>query len=327
MTSRVQQKSNHEATTVANYNFNHLWLQVNKYQQQINWLLIILLSLYLLAYAAELTWRFIPQTQNTSTSVSVTGTSGGIVTGGNSQLNLAKIKQLNLFGNLLAKPVEEVEVTDAPVTRLNLTLTGVVTSSLQDQGAAIIENSGKQETYGLGEKITNTNATLKEVYRDRVIIKNGLASETLMLDGIDYSKPKIQVSDDYQVEDIPDDRQQASGQPQRRTLSKDALEASRELQEQPANFTDFIAITPHRPAGELEGYRVSPGKKAALFEAAGLKAGDIVTEINGLDLTDMQQSLEAMGALREIQSLQMTINREGDLLTIYLDLPSAEQEL
>ena len=327
MASKVQQKSNHEATTVTNYNFNHLWLQVNKYQQQINWLLVILLSLYLLAYAAELTWRFIPQTQNASTSVSVTGTSGGIVTGGNSKLNLAKIKRLNLFGDLLAKPVEEIEVTDAPVTRLNLTLTGVVTSTLQGQGAAIIENSGKQETYGLGEKITNTNATLKEVYRDRVIIKNGLASETLMLDGLDYSKPNLQSSNDYQVKDIPDDRDQTRDGPQRRTLSKDALQASRALQEQPANFTDFIAITPHRPSGELEGYRVSPGKKPTLFKAAGLKAGDIVTEINGLDLTDMQQSLEAMGALREIQSLQMTISREGDLLTIYLDLPSAEQEL
>jgi general secretion pathway protein C len=144
-----------------------------------------------------------------------------------------------------------------------------------------------------------------------------------MLDGLDYTKPIVESSDDA---DIVDNDPQSRGGPQRRTLSDDALEASRNLQQQPANFTDFIAITPHRPSGELEGYRVSPGKNSALFEAAGLKAGDIVTEINGLDLTDMQQSLEAMGALREIQSLQMTISRSGDLLTIYLDLPSAEQE-
>jgi general secretion pathway protein C len=286
---------------------------------------VILLTVYLLAYAAELTWRFIPQAKNSHTAVMGADTSAGIADAGNSKLNLAKIKQLNLFGDLSAKPTEEKEVTDAPVTRLSLTLTGVVTSSLQEMGAAIIENSGKQETYGMGEKITNTNSTLKEVYRDRVIIKNGPANETLMLDGLDYSKPNAQGGDDYQVADIPDDRQKSSGA-QRRTLSSDALDASKELQEQPANFTDFIAITPHSPSGDLEGYRVSPGKNPALFEAAGLKAGDIVTEINGLDLTDTQQSLEAMGALREIQSLQMTINREGDLLTIYLDLPSAEQE-
>ena len=286
-----------------------------------------MLSVYLLAYAAELTWRFIPQAQNANTAGPVTGANISVATGANAQLNLAKIKQLNLFGDLSAKPVEDKQVTDAPVTRLNLTLTGVVTSSEEDQGAAIIENGGKQETYGVGEKITSTNATLKEVYADRVIIRNGPASETLMLDGLDYTKPSAQNNNDYQVEEIPEGRPQTSSGPQRRTLSKDALEASRELQEQPANFTDFIAITPHRPTGELEGYRVSPGKNSALFEAAGLKSGDIVTEINGLDLTDTQQSLEAMGALREIQSLQMTIDREGDLLTIYLDLPSAEQEL
>lgn len=72
--------------------------------------------MYLLAYAAELTWRFFPQAQNSSTAGSVTGTNTRIVKGGNAQLNIAEIKQLNLFGDLSAKPVEEKQVTDAPET-------------------------------------------------------------------------------------------------------------------------------------------------------------------------------------------------------------------
>ena len=300
--------------TVANYNVNHLWLQLLKYQDRINFLLVALLAVFLLAYGAELTWRLLPQAQNDAASAL---TSSPVKSGDPAfvQLDLASIKRLNLFGDLSAEPIKEQQVIDAPVTKLNLTLTGVVASTIKAQGAAIIENSGKQETYGLGEKVSGTRATLKEVYADRVIIQNGPTNETLMLDGMDYSKPqspgpaKIERAAQY-----------------RRTLSEDALEASRELQQAPANFTDFIAIFPHRPSGELEGYRVSPGKNPALFKAAGLIDGDIVTEINGLDLTDMQQSLEAMNALKQLQSLQMTISREGDLLTIYLDIPSAEQE-
>ena len=300
--------------TVANYNVNHLWLQLLKYQDRINFLLVALLAVFLLAYGAELTWRLLPQAQNDAASAL---TSRPVKSGDPAffQLDLASIKRLNLFGDLSAEPIKEQQVIDAPVTKLNLTLTGVVASTIKAQGAAIIENSGKQETYGLGEKVSGTRATLKEVYADRVIIQNGPANETLMLDGMDYSNPQS-----------PGPARIERAAQYRRTLSEDALEASRELQQAPANFTDFIAISPHRPGGELEGYRVSPGKNPALFKAAGLIDGDIVTEINGLDLTDMQQSLEAMNALKQLQSLQMTISREGDLLTIYLDIPSAEQE-
>ncbi|MDP5039564.1 MAG: type II secretion system protein GspC, partial [Paraglaciecola sp.] len=213
------------------------------------------------------------------------------------------------------------EVTEAPVTKLNLTLTGVVSSSDKEAGAAIIENRNQQQTYGLGEKIDGTNATLAEVYVDRVIIKNGPSKETLMLDGVDYSKPSKQ-----SIVPINSRETSPSDNEVRRTLSTEAVQATRELQQAPANFTDFINISPHRPDGELLGYKVAPGKKASLFKAAGLQAGDVVTELNGLDLTDMQQSLEAMNALREAESIQMTVDRSGELLTIYLDLPAGDEE-
>ena len=89
---------------------------------------------------------------------------------------------------------------------------------------------------------------------------------------------------------------------------------------------DYIAVAPYRPNGELTGYQVSPGKKPALFQASGLKSGDVITDINGLDLADMQQALEAMNMLKELQSLQLTVERKDELITIYLDLPQGEEE-
>jgi general secretion pathway protein C len=238
---------------------------------------------------------------------------------------LADIKRLNLFGDYNAEPLTEKKVTDAPVTRLNLTLTGVVSSSVKDQGAAIIKNRNQQQTYGIGEKIEGTNASLKEVYADRVIIKNGSSSETLMLDGVDYNKISNQ-SINQPIQAPVTISQPNTRDLGRRTLSDDAIQASKELQDQPASFIDYIAVSPHRPNGELLGYRVSPGKKPALFKAAGLKSGDVITDINGLDLTDMQQALEAMNMLKELQSLQISVQREDELITIYLDLPQGEEE-
>lgn len=307
--------------TVVNHTANQLWLQLVKNQQKINLLVVVLLAIFLLSYAAELTWRLWPQPDDNSKVENVSNGQSLTIKNANNNLNLADIKRLNLFGDYNASPVEEKEVTEAPVTQLNLTLTGVVSSSTKDQGAAIIENRNQQQTYGIGEKIEGTNASLKEVYADRVIIKNGPSSETLMLDGLDYNKNPKQ-----QRQDPPTRLQPNNRDSQRRTLSDDAMQASRELQDQPSSFIDYIAISPHRPDGELMGYRVSPGKKPALFKAAGLKSGDVITELNGLDLTDMQQALEAMNMLKEVQSLQMSVQREDEIITIYLDLPQGEEE-
>ena len=308
--------------TVVNYTANQLWLQLVKNQQKINLLVVAILAVFLLSYAAELTWRLWPQPASNNRSENISISQSVLPGNSNSRLNLADIKRPNLFGDFNAAPMEEIEATDAPVTRLNLTLTGVVASSVKDQGAAIIENRNQQQTYGIGEKIEGTNVSLKEVYADRVIIKNGSSNETLMLDGVDYNKNTSKLSQTPMVTSQSSNQ----GLELRQTLSSDAIQASRELQDQPASFIDYIAVSPHRPNGQLLGYRVSPGKKPTLFKAAGLKSGDVITDINGLDLTDMQQALEAMNMLKELQSLQMSVQREDELITIYLDLPQGEEE-
>ena len=295
-----------------------LVVYLNQHQKQLHTIVVVLLSLYLIAFAAKLVWRIIPEPQLSATP---TVSRAPVISSpsGQNGVNIAKIQQLNLFGNAAAKPAEPVaEVTDAPETRLNLTLTGVVASSEQEAGTAIIENRGSQAVYGLGEKIEGTNATLQKVYNDRVIIKNGVRNETLMLDGIDYDEAnrrrEMQARNRPEPEELEEDTVE---------LSDEALEATAALRERPANFTDFISISPKTEEGQLIGYQVSPGKEPELFKSAGLQAGDVITQINGLDLTDLQQSQEALSELRNAQTIELTIIRDGGLTTLYLDLPES----
>jgi len=295
-----------------------LVVYLNQHQKQLHTIVVVLLSLYLIAFAAKLVWRIIPEPQLSATP---TVSRAPVISSSSGQngVNIAKIQQLNLFGNAAAKPAEPVaEVTDAPETRLNLTLTGVVASSEQEAGTAIIENRGSQAVYGLGEKIEGTNATLQKVYNDRVIIKNGVRNETLMLDGIDYDEANRRR--EMQARNRPEPQE---GEEDTVELSEEALEATAALRERPANFTDFISISPKTEEGQLIGYQVSPGKEPELFKSAGLQAGDVITQINGLDLTDLQQSQEALSELRNAQTIELTIIRDGSLTTLYLDLPES----
>jgi general secretion pathway protein C len=310
--------------TLGSANLSQIWLQISKYQSQLNLLLVVLLALYLLAFVADMTWRLFPSPELNQQSASQANKVSGNKISNGDRINLSQLKSLNLFGDLTTAPVDTVkqEITDAPETRLNLTLTGVVATNVPSVAAAIIENRGMQNTYGIDDEIDGTNATLYQVYADRVIIQNGPSRETLMLDGVEYSTER----QTYQPpEQIVSSGEEITAE-QQISLSPEVARSTRELQRSPAGFTDFITITPHTQDGQLAGYRISAGKKPNLFKGAGFVAGDIVIEINGLDLTDPQQALEAMSALREADSLQLTINRGEELLTLYLDFPEGEDE-
>ena len=331
---KVHNINNNEKMTVTNLSLQPAARIYSQHQNKIILVIVVLLSLYLLAYAAELTWRLIPQPE-TSLSTQAGNVSAQPINS-TSRLDITPLTKLNLFGNPEAKPAPaaNTEVTDAPETKLNLTLTGVVSSNDPKVGAAIIENNGKQNTYGVGDKIDGTNATLDELYVDRVIINNRLSRETLMLDGIDFDEAnqnrEQQARQDARREAQEIETPQGPIQFQMPDADEeDAAESAREMREQisqsPTSFTDFIAIKPHVPNGELVGYQVSPGKQADFFHAVGLRSGDIVTAINGLDLSDPSQSLEAITVLREAQSLQLEVLRGDEALSLDIDIPSSEE--
>ncbi|WP_100642474.1 type II secretion system protein GspC [Alteromonas facilis] len=296
---------------------------IQQRQSSIRFVVVCLLALYLLAFLAQLIWRVIPTPEsiNSATQPAVVTATGSTAS---ARVNLSRIKNLQLFGRF--NPQVEVQqptqtVTDAPETKLNLVLTGVVATTEQDAGAAIIAYRNAQQTYGIGEKIEGTNASLQEVFADRVIIRNGARNETLMLDGVDFDEANKKRSQSATTSST-----RTSTPTSRPALSDSAIAATQQLRSQPTKFTDFLSISPAQADGELLGYRVQPGKNPALFEAAGLTAGDVITEINGLDVTDPQQAREAMGELQTADSLQLTVLRDEQYLTLYLDLPEPSDE-
>ena len=79
---------------------------------------------------------------------------------------------------------EEKVVTEAPKSRLSVVLVGVVTSSEEGKKLSGSVNRGQQATYGIGETLEGTRATVVEVLYDRIIVDNSGRNETVMLEGL-----------------------------------------------------------------------------------------------------------------------------------------------
>lgn len=265
------------------------------------------LILYLLA---QIIWQIIPEPE-APRIVSDTQSTQKQPARSTQNSSISTLLAQNIFGVRDAQPtVIEQSISDAPETKLNLTLHGVVASTLQDGGAAIISRGNQQATYGIDDKIEGTRATLHKVFADRVIISNRGVKETLMLDGVDFVK-----ASEAQVI-------QAKPQPVKAKISAE-LDPNMvaDLRNNPTKFADFIAINPARENGQVVGYRVSPGQQPEFFARAGLKAGDVIVAINGLDLTLPREAMRAMQTLRQTDSLDLTILRNGSSQSLTLTLP------
>ena len=277
----------------------------------------VVLMLFLLA---QITWKLVPEDSAVSrwTPTPASSTSSGAV-------NISDLQALGLFGradSASAKPKvapKEEVITDAPKTSLAIQLTGVVASTSEQKGLAVIASGGSQDTYGRNEKIKGTSASLKEVYADRIIITNSGRYETLMLDGLEYNTKSNANQQLQKAKSLPQGKR--VDQRQNLEVARELSESREEILADPSKITDYLAISPVKKDGELAGYRLNAGKDRNLFAEAGFKANDLAKSINGYDLTDMGQALEVMGLLPEMTDVALMVEREGQLIEIMFSLP------
>lgn len=285
------------------------------------------LSLCYIAYLlAQLTWLLL---SSNSSHQSLNIEHNALVESKISQTDIGVISQLNLFGAYNEQTqVEEVKIQDAPETKLRLTLSGTVASDDKNTAAAIIENNGKQETYGIGDKITGTRAVLESVATDRVIIKQSGRLETLMLDGFNYNKQTTRGINSANVSPAQKNKTRPSrntssqvlDQRNNQALSRSAMKLKADINNDPGKITDYLKIIPKRQGGNIQGYQLMPGKNAEFFQSSGLKSGDIAIQMNGLDLTIASEAAQALQALKQEQELSLLVDRNGELTEILFSI-------
>jgi len=288
-------------------------------QQQIAKTISGVLLIYIAYLASQATWMFVPSGQISSQSVK---TSKNMQSNKDETVSISKLEKLHLFGVYNASPsVKTIEIEDAPETRLNLTLSAAVASDDISASAAIIENNGRQETYGIGDVITGTRATLEQVLTNRVIIKQSGRMETLMLDGIDYKKLSTSVPN--QIKKQEQQKENAStviDMRQNKQLSKEASNLKADLFKDPGKITDYLKIVPKRSGGDILGYRLMPGKNSEFFNRSGLKSGDVAVQMNGFDLTVPSEAAQAMMALRQENQVSLLVKREDNMTEILFSI-------
>jgi len=211
----------------------------------------------------------------------------------------------HLFG---VPPAASRDEGNAPQSSANLLLAGTIATQDPKHGVAIISEGGApSKVYSVGERVGG--ASLHSVYLDHVILDRAGALETLLLPReLPPSRGGPTVA-----------RRMPGGDP--RTVA--AVDNIRKMVQQDPSILDQVMRTVasyDNAAGKLRGFRAYPGRNRAIFSKLGLKAGDLVTAINGTPLDDPQRSQDVFNTIQTSDHVTVTIERGGQRQDITLNI-------
>lgn len=271
-------------------------------------LLVVLLAIAL----AKLVWLLVPVPQaarwQAMPVVPSTGPAGANAGGLDSQTIVAA----HLFGEYRAPTdVALSEMSEAPDTRLNLTLMGILAGTAERESRALIAASnGEEKPYAVGDDVIQ-GARLQAIFPDRVILARDGRLETLRLDkdsparelaAATAAEPRAAIA-------APGDNTAAMLSQIRQTILSD-----------PSKAADYLRVQPANVNGQMRGYRVYPGRDRSVFTAAGLRPGDLVTQINGIQLDDPAKAVQMLGDLSQASTFSVVIERAGQQQTVNVNL-------
>ncbi len=277
-------------------------LKINRLLPPIITVIIIIACSYILS---QITWSLLPGEDTPAI------TPGRFKAGADKKQvtkDYSQITDAHLFGVFQQSTAQPAQA-DAPETRLNLVLKGVLASTPMEYGSAIISlgKSGKEDTYALGDKVSS--ATVKEIYADRVILERGGRLETLRMPK-DNSNELIKSSG------------RSTGQSSAATTPGGILaDIRKQILKNPTSFGKFAIPIPYNENGRLRGYRLQPQGDRTLFDTMGLEASDVIIAVNGVELNNPTRGLKALRSLQRAKSIDLTILRNGAEIPLHFDLP------
>jgi general secretion pathway protein C len=253
-------------------------------------------------------------------------------------LDVESMLGLGLFGN----PVNVTEQAEAVAqtasdrdgieagakeTRLDLTLVGTLVTSTDGLGTAVIEARKTQTTYAVGDSLpVSGDVTLAKVLTKQVVLNNGGQYELLTLFEDNPLSKAVRVS---AVQGEPENTPPSAVDPSATSSGVviDSPEATaiaatyrERLYSEPESLARAVKVSAVNNENGIYGYRVAPGSDATAFKALGFESGDIVTAVNGLDLSDPANTVSLYQSMRDATEATFDIKRGDTTLTLSVSL-------
>ena len=221
-----------------------------------------------------------------------------------SQLDIGGLVNAHLFGNAVVQNTNG-DGANAPPSSMPLVLAGLLATEDPKEGMAIIgESAAAAKVVAVGQQVPG-GATLHSVYNDRAVIERNGALESVLLP----RRTAGTLSAAPPPPPVAAPQNDAAIERMRRLVSDD-----------PTIIGQVMRPQPVFAGGKMRGFRVYPGANRQAFARIGLRAGDLVTAINGTPLDDKDRAQEIFATLNSSTDARVTVTRNGRQQELVLNL-------
>ncbi|MEH6800059.1 MAG: type II secretion system protein GspC [Halopseudomonas sabulinigri] len=269
--------------------------------------ILVLLCAWLLAH---LTWMLI-EPDSVLPAPSALGYSASNSEAAEEIPGFRELARLSVLGR--APAAEGQVVVSAPDTKLSWTLKGVLSDPDPRRSAAILATQGQPEKlYRVGAELPG-QVRLDQVLPDRVMLVRDGQLETLRLKRHEIGGGTRSVSRKTALPTIDSNV----------TLAPDGqlarIDRTAWLND-PQRFMEVISATPVMVDGAMYGLEVTPSRNVREFEAAGLKPGDVITDVDGTPIADIEDYRDILKEMTDASSVSISLERDGEPMNITITM-------
>lgn len=230
------------------------------------------------------------------------------------QQYVSAIAKRNLFDAVTSTPktpLTDITADMADLSTLNVQLLGTFVAVPEEYSWAIIEDKKAKNTdvYSIGDKLVGT-ATILKINRNEVILDNNGKTEVIYVFE-DQEKEKPKVDEGAKPTD--------GAEMEVAKVDEDTYEIAREvfdgLQDNMTQLMTQARIVPYFQKGKINGYKIFAIKKDSFYQNLGLKNGDIIQRVNGMDISSPEKALQMMQQLKSETSFMIDLTRKGQQRT------------
>ncbi|MDP2689246.1 MAG: type II secretion system protein N [Deltaproteobacteria bacterium] len=170
---------------------------------------------------------------------------------------------------------------------------------------------GVEKVFKVGESVFGAGE-LKEVLRDRVVVSTGFRDITFVLTDKDAG-PELPEMEEQRQPPAPEAASPGMRYSKRLGENEWVIDQGAVLN----SLEDFSSVlsdarlTPKMSNGAVEGFVVTEIKPRGVFDAMGLKNGDVLTRINGFDIDSPEKAMQVLSGLRGETDIALDIIRGG----------------
>jgi general secretion pathway protein C len=229
------------------------------------------------------------------------------------------------------EPAIDTPTTEAaPMPTVKLVLIGTTVGNGHD--IAVFEKEGEVEMFKVGEEVA-PSLELVEVKSDRAfVLSNGKRVEYLLFTEREISKkptrPATKRSRGRRSTRTAPDAKGASSKFDATAIRKvannswviDRGQVEQSLDNLSQLITEVRVVPNLNAERQADGFKIFEVKPASIFARLGVRNGDIIKEVNGLQLNGIDQAYQALSAMQNETSVQINLVRRNKPVTLTYEI-------